>query len=129
MLYAINICVRVFNQPTSTLDNMAPLAPLSSKAAAPSSNTDAFDDMFDELLDAPVPTKAKKGKSKKSKKSSRSAKKSSKKDDFIYGDTPLSPHLGDSTDDLDTFNAPTTFTAPSNIEEGDLDDSILGGGW
>jgi hypothetical protein len=40
---------------------------------------------------------------------------------------PLSPNLGNSMDDLN-FDAPvSTFTAPSNVTEGDLNDSILGG--
>mgnify|MGYP003385279622 CR=1 FL=1 len=106
---------------------MAPLAPLSSKSAVSSRNNDGFDDMFDDLLDAPVPTKSKKSKSK-SKKNKSSKKKSSKSSsDFDYGDMPLSPNLGDSVDDLN-FDAPvSTFTAPSNIQEADLDDSILGG--
>jgi hypothetical protein len=106
---------------------MAPLAPLSSKSTISSKANDGFDDMFDDLLDAPAPTKTKKSKSKsKSKKSSKSSKKTSKNSDYDYGDRPLSPNLGNSMDDIN-FDAPVTFAAPSNIEEGDLDDSILGG--
>lgn len=105
---------------------MAPLAPLSTKSAMSSRTNDGFDDMFDDLLDAPVPSKLKKSKSK-SKKSSKgkSKKKSSKHNDFDDEDMPLSPNLGNSIDDFDT--PVSTFTAPSNFEEADLDDSILGG--
>jgi hypothetical protein len=109
---------------------MAPLAPLSSKSTM--SNKDEFSDMFDDLLDAPVPTKVKKSKSKsKSKKSSKnSSKKSSKSSSgYDYGDTPLSPNLGNSMDDINFDPPPTkTFSAPSNVNADDLDDSILGGG-
>lgn len=107
---------------------MAPLAPLSSKSVVSKAANDGFDDnMFDDLLDAPAPTKLKKSKSKSKSKNKSSKKKSSKGSDFDYGDMPLSPNLGNSVDDFN-FDAPaSTFTAPSNIKEGDLDDSILGG--
>ena len=107
---------------------MAPLAPLSTKSGVSSNMTDEFDDdMIDDLLDAPVPTKSKK-KSKKSKKKSTSTKNSkkssSKNKEFTFDDAPLSPNLGNSMDELDI---PGTFTVPSNVTDGDLDDSILGG--
>lgn len=106
---------------------MAPLAPLSTKSTV-SKVKNEFDDMFDDLLDAPVPTKMKKSKSKSRKSSKSSSKKSSKNyDDYDYGDVPLSPELGQSMDSF-KYDAPgNKFTAPSNINEADLDDSILGG--
>jgi hypothetical protein len=102
---------------------MAPLAPMSSKSAVSSKHNDGFDDnMFDDLLDAPNPTKAKKNKSKSKKSSKSSSKRPSSRE---YNDAPLSPDFGNSFDDFDP--PASTFTAPAGIEEGDLDDSILGG--